>query len=360
MAFTIFPTQADVAPATGGGRVLTEENLHALLKGLSQNSNFLITGGVVSAAGGLDVSISAGEAVIDGYWVKWDAPIVFTMTNGVTRLLMMRVTKTSGRVDGAVVEEATAVNGYSSDVIGVDRVTIASVTTSGGAVVDIGDERSWSPSTVVGRYTGDGTTSRTISLGKTPVLVLVQKSDEGSTTIGTATLAVSAPNLFGIRGFGGAGAPFVVENGFYVVNDDANERTKILESIYVEFASDANFTFVSGEFSRTYAVTGAAVGDIVIPRRDNAMYLFGRVTSSNVVTVDYIQFSGTAFVATSTVRILVMKANTHRKVMMGGSNFGTAGGNIPVIVSGGFKVSTASASVHLNQSGEVYRYVAFM
>ncbi|MGE5553290.1 MAG: phage tail protein [Betaproteobacteria bacterium] len=106
MATTIFPTVNDVG-GSGAGKVLSEANLTALIKMLSQN--FVVSGFTLpSSDPDLVIPVAAGEAMISGYRVVLDAATNVTCTANATNHIYLKLNRdASGNVTGATFEVNT-------------------------------------------------------------------------------------------------------------------------------------------------------------------------------------------------------------------------------------------------------------
>ena len=182
-----FPSANDInAGSTGAGNIVTEENLNSLL-GSIPSRNFIISGFAVSFNSTTTVSITQGEAFVNGHYLKTNATITYTIGTVPTsaKAFYFYLTATfdgGGNVSGAQFEDEMVTVGAQAPDPGSSRVFIGiALTNSGGELVDgqVGSQKdSFGGGVVTGSYlgTGDGSADiqdLTVTLGFSPSFVYV-------------------------------------------------------------------------------------------------------------------------------------------------------------------------------------------
>ncbi len=137
MATKIFPSANDIAPVTGGGKVMTEVNLKTWV-GNNYAANLVITGLTASAGSGLNLNVAAGNAMISGRWVNKDAQESVTLTDNTTNHVFLKLT-----LDGSSNVTGAALDANTTGTPPADSVKIAQVVTSGGTIQQVTDYRNW-------------------------------------------------------------------------------------------------------------------------------------------------------------------------------------------------------------------------
>lgn len=220
MAWNLFPSQNSVGSISGvATRVVGYEPtflayMRALAK--SQLDAFVVSGLTLSSPASNQVRIAAGVAIVNGCYVTNDANVDLTgLSNSTTYTIYATLnTDGSGFVSSITPDKTSGSVPANSVTIGLAVVNGAGAVTSTNAVP--------TPDKVAGTYTGDGVTDRTIWLGFTPKLVVVQ-SEDGTVPVGGPTqFSAGSPTVTG-SGFIGfpsgatnAARPGVVTNGFVV------------------------------------------------------------------------------------------------------------------------------------------------
>lgn len=139
MAFTVYPSENDVAATPNGGRVGSEVR-H---KGYAELwlENHVKSGFALSAGAGLDVDIATGEAVISGRRLESDAIVNRAgLTPSTTNFIFLQYT-----LDGS--SNVTAVNAIfnTTDVLPTNAIRIGEAVTDGANVTSVLDVPYLSP-----------------------------------------------------------------------------------------------------------------------------------------------------------------------------------------------------------------------
>ena len=219
MAIEVFPTANDIG-GNGTGRTASERNMiQALLPGSPRNT--ILTGMLPGEGTGLEMVITAGTALIDGYIVRLTDFENFTVTDDATKYVWLQLT-------GADAYAVTAVDFIETDDLTTEPTSaalIALVVSSGGDI-DTASEayRREGCGFITGTYTGDETSTQYINIGKTPAFVRVSHPDgdtpsfaqssvwPGNTTHPTQNASASRPTCVQI-----------LTNGFKVGGDNTGE-----------------------------------------------------------------------------------------------------------------------------------------
>lgn len=107
------------------------------------HDNFVVSGLNLSDGGGLTLNVSSGYALINGYLVSSDATESVTLTDNATNYIYLELTR-----DG-VTNNITNISvvAYTSPQVETDRCYLGKVTTSGGAISNITEDRRTVPVT---------------------------------------------------------------------------------------------------------------------------------------------------------------------------------------------------------------------
>lgn len=347
----IYPTEGDVGGG-GKGNVATEANVTTVTKSLL-NRSAVISGLTPSVSSGLVLSIASGEAFISGFYVNEDAARTVTLAASSTRAVYMQLTKDSGgKVTGIqLVDQAEATAAPA------DSVLLARATTSASAITTLIDAREGAGSST-GIYTGDGTASKAIALGRPPLMVFVASD-------APRTWACSGPAVGFFRTATQFGAGF-----FSRVDDDATvNRT---------FAERLGFGSLSTNLGTIAAGSDKIVDVTVTGASDGVMYhaavsgLGGQPAGANFVLSAYYQAANTVRVVISNVGTVSSSALGTQSVFVwqmtasnatllnagiGTVTSATGGSHTPKITATGFTVGKVGAN-SLNESGLKYAYFA--
>lgn len=356
MPQTIRFTAADVGAAAGDGRRLTEEALAGVLGLPAALWDFVESGYTVSLAGGLNVEAAAGVARIAGYRVEDTGTLSVACPNNATSGIYLRLDRTAGRVTGA---SLAALGSVTPDV--ADAVLLAVVVATAGSLGSLRDERRRGIGLLSGEYAGNGATSRTISTGRTPQLVLVASVDGGS-----AVHAVSGPRVCGARDFHTDGNS---EVGFRLMN-----RNLAVAAVPAILTASQTWDPPAGTTTGVVdvSVPGARVGNLVsvshpnIPTvGDGNETLSGVVRITDSVRVTYSKNGQSRDPASGTLSVLVVQPSiASAAATFLGNAAALAGRNpaeVPWIVQDGFDVGhPSSVGESLNASGRDYAWLALL
>lgn len=351
MGQIIWPSHNDVGDTEGDGTVLTEDRVKDLLGKVLTHPG-IISGFTPTNPSGLTVRVAPGEAFLDGRWVKTDANLEVSATASQVSYQFLKVT-----LDGNNRATAVALETRSSSTPPSDRYVIVARSNAGASSINsFYDERVFAGAgTKSGFYTGNGASSRTISTGRTPTLVIVSKIDGTSDNL----IGLAGPDVGGRRVAGNS--PLVPASRVWFREGDNHTLPKTLSGS----KSWSPGTITAHNYdSTTLTVTGASVGDPVIAWMEGVTlgkFLFqGYVSSANTVTVyaTNVSSSNDSFNGTLYVRVVDLSGvNTNLDV----ANFVNAAltdSKAPALVDGGFTVS-GTGSPSLNANGWNYGWVAF-
>lgn len=170
MTHKVYPTEADVGSDPATGQVMTESILTLLSLAMTRRPTSVKSGMALSAGTGLEVLIGTGSAYASGYLVEITVAESFTPAASENKVLYLRLDRTSTLVTGF-----TYVKTDSLTPIDDDHLLLGEYVTDGSGVTSVDmSEIVATPGYKFGRYTGDSTSSRTITVGFTPRFVIVQ------------------------------------------------------------------------------------------------------------------------------------------------------------------------------------------
>ena len=230
MAIEVFPTANDIG-GSGTGRTGTEENMVQTLDRYSTPSSILSGMTLPASAVDLDLVVAAGRAWIDGYLVRFPAAETVAITASSTVYLWLQLTG-AGDSPPAVtatawVETATLTNPGNAALVG-------EITTSGSAITGTDDEmRREGAGYITGTYTGDGTSSQTIDLGKTPGDVSVTWIY--STSVGNEVAQIWPGNTALPSKVTNSNI-YILKDGFKVYDTDASSGLNVNSRVYTYIA----------------------------------------------------------------------------------------------------------------------------
>jgi len=355
MADKIFPTQKAIGNSAGEGRVLTEQDIEALLHAMVGSRHGRISGLAVTNPSALTISVAAGQAIIAGHWVTTDAAKTIAAPDDANSRILLQLTREAGTdlVTGVILAtQADAVG----TALPADSLHLGRVVASGGSVTQLEDVPEDLVGPMFGSYAGNGATSpRTIALARTPNLVIVVAETINLLGISTpfvpnrTTLSVPEAQVVGV--FFKAGL------------SDTISLVRAASKAW----SPGNIA-AGGEVSTTLTITGAAVGDPVHVWHDGIhasaatrrfLRFSGEITSANTATL-YASNNDTGILALNgTVYAHVPNAQ-QALARPAGYSIGPNSQFRPYIVRNGFEVQRdVSDAVNLNESGQNYRYFAF-
>ena len=350
----IFPTNNDVAQVAGDGRIFTEKNVADWMGAFTDLNDWVVSGLEPSNPSGLQLTISAGKAFVKGYLLDEEQQTI-VLTDNVTQGIYLQLTRDAGgNVDGSqLLQSPTLVPGVA------DSVLLAVVTTSGGTITSLDDERRWQHGAFAGTYIGDGNTSRDFNLFRTPVMVFVT----GDTGDGR-TFACSGIKPAGFRRTGGFPESLP---GFWIYDADDVVR-QIPKALTASTTWNIPFTAADSSVTTTVAVAGSLVGNSVSVSHDAvggaaSDQLEGEVTQNGTVTVTYTTVGTASTPGSGTLKVAVHQAKTETLTLPGRDcNYDSrfTGENVPYIINKGFRVSVGAGDRDLNTSGVLYRYLAIM
>jgi len=124
----IFPTRNDVSPTLNQGKRWSEETLNLWLSKFT--ASFIESGFTLPATDpDLNIDVSAGTALLDGYLVDFPTTITVIAIDDSLSFLFLRLKKTSGVVtEGVLAIEASDV------AAGPEEILIAQITAAGGVI----------------------------------------------------------------------------------------------------------------------------------------------------------------------------------------------------------------------------------
>jgi hypothetical protein len=359
----VFPTELDVG-GDGDGRVMTEANLAAFKNAGARNihvtsgdtyetsaRSFVVQGLSPTNGGSLTLNISSGKAIIEGFYVNNDATVGITLPDGAQREIYLKLDYIITQVSGA-----SFVASDTTDGVLANAILIANVTTAGGVITTIDDERRFTPSVIAGTYAGNDASNRDIDIAANPLLVMVSAEDYSI----VAMSAVSAPRE---RSFNSPDN----KGGWYFTDQSGQALQHATDGIVNTKTWDPPQLADGVGTSTTITVTGAVVGDLVLASLTTlpgtaGLALQGVVTSSNTVTVWIHNATGsTVDVSSGTLNVMVKDWSARRTFQAADGRWSSAtdGKQIPLIVKHGFRVSHDTAT-NLNDSSKTYHYVAFL
>lgn len=351
MGQLIWPSHNDVGDDEGDGTILTEERVKGIL-GLVLTHPGVLEGFTPSNPSGLTVRVAAGKAFLDGHYIETDAVLEAQATASTISYQFLRLD-----VDGNGRATAVSLETRASPVAPSDRYAMVAHTLAGASsITTLYDERLYAGAgTKSGFYTGDGSSGRTISTGRTPTAVLVGKVDGSADNI----LALSAIEAAGQRRAGNSSLVPASRVWFYAGTSHTLPKTLGASKTWTAGSTDPGY-----DRTTDITVSGAAVGDPVLiwMEQDAAMgeWCFqARVISANTVRCYACNISSVAqsLNATVYVRVLDISGVT---VPLDVANFLSAqstDSKAPLIVPGGFTVS-GSGTPNLNASGWNYGWLA--
>ena len=218
MAIEVFPTANDIG-GSGTGRTASEQNM---IQGVyPETAQATILSGMVPGEGaGLDMSVAAGRALIDGYIVRLTTVESFTVTDDATKYVWLQLTGTDAYavtaaafIETADLTEPTA------------AALVTKVVSSGGDIDAVDDsDRREGYGYIVGTYLGTGSIeadTQDIDLGQTPRYVKISNPDStpSATSLGDITWLRQSfiwPGNTPLSGFSASGARDVpiIKDGF--------------------------------------------------------------------------------------------------------------------------------------------------
>lgn len=193
MASRIWPTENDVHDVTGGGRKPTEENLtnfrRAATPQISQyrhtsgaegstDSGGCISGFDFSSGSATSVTLTAGTATIEGFYIDRTTTISGTLVANQFNYVFLTLDKTASLVTGISLTVESVATFNAAITIPADSILLWCFETDGASIITQFDFRTSNSNAIYGFYIGDGAATRTINLGFRPKLVQVTKNEE--------------------------------------------------------------------------------------------------------------------------------------------------------------------------------------
>ncbi len=180
MATKIFPTDLDIG-GNGEGATYKDVNWHHLF-GMVPQGLFRFGGipfikqGFNQSSVGLDVTITTGQAVIQGLYVHIDSETILTLEDDIRNLVYLELERDGNNIVlGALIKVTSVVENLPEN-----SMMLFEMNTQSGSVLAVKDRRAYSAQCSFGSYTGDALGSLNFVLGFAPsVVVLTDTSNNG-------------------------------------------------------------------------------------------------------------------------------------------------------------------------------------
>ena len=358
---TVFPSTLNVSPQnpTPHTKVVTEQNLESLLSRIVPDG--VLTGLNLTYTTGLDITVVAGTAIIEGHFVEVDANQTFTFPDASTRRLYLVIDRDGNdAVQGADLEDHP-----DTDPGPPDSILLGTVVTAGGNITWAYAEARGALRPAVGTYLGDGTVTRLIDCGFTPSYVIVTGETTGGDSAITAYSAMRTPGYRLVEGEDHSGLDRLA---FYIVDTDFSFKKPAYIHYQEQWDYPGNLGTSGSETTlHVFTVTGALPGMLVTvaaPALDafTSPYVAYRaeVTEVDTVTVYYTNTISSRNPADldydfNLIGGLEETVTFKQNVIVEGS---VGSGKIPVVVQDGFRVGLATDE-DLNTNNHRYHYIAF-
>lgn len=342
MAKRAYPSSNDVG---GTGVVITEARERQLVAAAMGGRSGVLSGFALAATSGLAFTVSAGVAIVDGQLVELDQTTLAGVDNNTRRIFL--------RVDEDAAGDATDVAlevSSEQDPPASNFIRIGAVECINGAVNELREERDVVPGTRSGSYTGNGSGSINVLIGRTPTMLIVAKD--------------TSPHIFAFSNLSIPGDRQVpgLDTRFPRVSFSSAARPRIGRSdVTLQWTSGA--VSASSTATQVETVLGALVGAPIMITNDELSvdsdhFVTAEVTATDEITLTATNLAGVgSFTPTGDFEFVLPIAQDDAA---GTFSFQAAGNAAfaPLIIENGFTVSTDAQTPNLNQSGVRYDWLA--